>query len=113
MTKDVQSPPKRQAVLIVADGDYIEVFGEAVDVHVAKLPQAGSREMGDVAEQCLELALPHRYRSLFDRSKLRCNAVIRPLSPIAALQALATKQAVVALNRLQDALKDAREGDAA
>lgn len=95
-------PPRRQAVLIVANGDYIEVFGEAVDVHVAKLPQAGSREMESLAEECLDFALPLRYRSLFDRSKLRCNAIIRPLPASVALQALRTKQGIVALNQLQE-----------
>lgn len=102
--------PSRQAVLIVADGDYLEFFSDkSVDVHVAKVPQPGSRSMENLSDFILESTLPHRYRSLFDRSKLRGNAIIRPLSSSDALQALRVKRAVVALNQLQDEL----EGDRA
>jgi hypothetical protein len=94
-----QRPP-RQAVLIVADGDYIEVFGEGVDVHVARMPQSGTRQMEDLAEQVLHEALPLRYRPLFDRSKLRCNAVIRPLPAEVAYDALRTKRLMAALGSL-------------
>lgn len=103
-------PPKRQAVLIVADGDFLEIFSdEPVSIHVARMPQADTRRGERIADACLERMIPPRFRELFDRSKLRGNAIISPLLPSVALQALRTKRAVVALNQLQDEL----EGDAA
>jgi hypothetical protein len=102
MCKDVLSRPKRQAVLIVADGNYIEVFGDGVDVHVAKIPQAGTVGMEDLAEHCLLQALPLRFRSLFDRSKLRGNAYVAPLRAEVAQDALRLKRMLAAFTAVSE-----------
>lgn len=106
MSKDAPQRPQRQAVLIVADGDYIEVFAaKNVDVHVAKMPQAETRRGERIADVVMEMALPLRYRELYDRSLLRGNAIVRPLSAEVALAASSMKRTFKALNRLKDELE--------
>lgn len=105
------STPQRHAVLIVASSDgFIEIFADRnIDFHVAQMPAASTARGERIAEACLERMIPRRFRDLFRRDRLRANAIVRSVTPEATLAAMATRDTVRALNRLQDA----REGDAA
>ena len=100
---DATTRPPRQAVLIVADGDYIEVFGsKSIDVHFARMPQASNRGGEQLADVVMEAALPLRYRDLYDRSLLRANGIAKPLSAEVALYARAKKRALKAVDEFKD-----------
>jgi hypothetical protein len=97
-----QGPPRRQAVLVAAYADgFLEVFAEmTVDVHIARVPMAHSREGEIIAEDCFELAMPRRFRQLFRRDRLRANGTARPLAAETAHAALATRDVLAALTHL-------------
>lgn len=97
----LQQPPKtpKQAVLIVANGDYLEAFADkSIDVHIARVPSALTPRGERIAEACLEKSLPLRYRDLWRRDLLRANALVRPLTAEMALAALVTKDCIAALS---------------
>ena len=107
MDDSCKKPPKRQAVLAVVDGHYLELFAERnIDLCIIRVPQGGTPATEDLAEQCLEAAIPLRYRPLFDRRFLRANAFIAPLPADVAQDSFRLKRIVAALNKWQ-------EGDAA
>lgn len=107
MNNHVQNRPQRQVVLGVADGQFIEFYAERnIDLCIIRVPQGGTPATEDLAEQCLEAAIPLRYRPLFDRRFLRANAFIAPLPADVAQDSFRLKRIVAALNKWQ-------EGDAA
>ena len=99
-----QSPPTlpRLAVLIVNYPDgYAEAFADRnVDVHFARVPVYQTRRGEQLADDILELSLPHRHRQLYRRDRLRGNATTRPLTPQVAATALSTRSACNALSDL-------------
>ena len=94
--------PPRQAVLVLSHGDgHVEAFADkGVDVLIARVPLSQTREGERLAEDCLELSLPQRYRDLYRADRLRANGTTRPLSAEAAHAALLTGDALEALDRL-------------
>lgn len=106
MDRTTRSPqPPRSAVLIVSHGDgYIEAFAERnIDVHIARVPVAHSREAEQNAEHVAELLLPVRYRPLFQRDRLRAAGTTQPLLPSALQQSFVVRDCVQRLNQLTGA----------
>jgi hypothetical protein len=78
-----------------------------IDVRIVRIPVAHTRAGELIAEQCAELMLPRRYRDLWRRDYLRAVGTVEPLTAEAALDALAAKDCVAALNSVADAAKEA------
>lgn len=99
------APPSRlprQAVLIVSHPDgYVEVFADAnIDVYLARVPVAETCAGERLADECLALMLPRRYRDLHRADRLRTVGTTRPLRPKAAHAAILAGSAISALNAL-------------
>ena len=91
----------RQKVLILSHPDgHLEIFGEAIDAHICRVPTASTIEAERQAEQVVEWLLPHRFRDLWQRDKLRAVGTSRPLLPSTLARSLATTKAVAALNSM-------------
>lgn len=92
-------PPSRQAVLVAVhpDGDLEAFANKSVDVRFVRMPVAHSLEGERIAEDCFELMLPRRYRDLWRRDLLRANGTTHPLTAQSALDALAAKDCIAAL----------------
>lgn len=97
--RDHSPPPKRQAVSIVLHPDgHAEAFAERnIDVRFVRVPIAKTRDGEVLAEECARLMLPLRYRELWRADLLRANASTRPLDPRSALDALAARDCIAAL----------------
>ena len=101
MVQDDINRPKRQAVVVVAHVDgFVEIFAnQNIDVRIVRIPVAHTRAGEILAEQCAELMLPRRYRDLWRRDHLRAVGTAKPLTAQAALDSLAAKDCVAALNQ--------------
>ena len=102
-----KQPPPRQAVLVAVHPDgFLEAFAnKSVDVRFVRMPVAHSRESECLAEDCFELMLPPRYRDLWRRDLLRANGTTYPLTAQSALDALAAKDCIGALNQLSEPME--------
>ena len=102
-----KQPPPRQAVLVAVHSDgFLEAFAnKSVDVRFFRMPVAQTREGERGADECFELMIPPRYRELWRRDLLRANGTSRPFPAQAALDALAAKDCIAALNRLADPME--------
>lgn len=99
MSKARKPQPPRRDVLVVIDGDYMEVYGEpGVRVHVAQIPQTGAIASEALAEVCMTLALPPNFRRLYRADYMRANASTFPISASTARAAIQAAEAIDALN---------------
>lgn len=95
--------PSRQKVLVVIHPDqFVELFGEHVDVLIRHIPMSFSREAEITAEDYFEAKLPLGYRPLYDRSKLINHASTRPIPPTTLARAIGTHDSIRRLNRLAE-----------
>lgn len=100
--KPANRPAPMQDVLIVADGDTIEVFGERLNARIVRVPVADTIKGERVADDCLEQLLPPRWRKLWRRDLLRNVGTTRPLRPEMVLRALTVHDCLAALNAAID-----------
>jgi hypothetical protein len=89
-------------VLIVSHSDgYLEAFAEPhVNVLVARVPKAPTREAETLGDELFWLTLPLRFRALYRADLQRAVSTTRPLSPSMMEQARATEKLIVQLNAL-------------
>ncbi|MGI6418534.1 MAG: hypothetical protein ACOX1P_23035 [Thermoguttaceae bacterium] len=72
----------RPPVLVVAHADgHIEVFGESIDVHIVT-PIVMYTQVGEqLADEYLDVRLPHRHRDLHTADKLLVTHQVKPVRP--------------------------------
>ncbi len=95
--------PSRQPVLIVSHPDgHVEIFSDRhVDVYVARVPVASSREAEVMAEDVIEMLIPRRYRGLYRADRLRKNGTTRPLLPSVLADSIRARKDIDAINELR------------
>ena len=97
----IKSRGTRQKVLILSHPDgYVEIFGDGIDVHIARIPLATSRQAERQAEAVASMLMPLRFRELWRRDRLRTVGTTRPLLPSVLATSLATCEAVAAINSM-------------
>lgn len=98
---DAPSHP-RQSVLVVSHPDgFIEVYAPPnIDARVYRVLASHSREAERIADDCIDLELPSRFRELHRADLLRATGTTRPRRPSSALQALVIRDAIASLNDL-------------
>ena len=93
----------RQRVLLVLDGlGGIEVYGEALDVHVCHVPAVEHWHNESAADHVAHARLPWRFRDLWRADWLRAVDTTRPMTVVALAAAQATHDALVTLDRLAE-----------
>ena len=93
----------RQKVLIVAHSDnFIEVYGDNIDVEITRSPVASSTEAERLAEDIVEACLPPRFKSLYWPGKAKATASLRPLHAQTAHEALFVSKLLPALNSMME-----------
>lgn len=100
-TTDGSNLPK-QAVLVVSHPDgFIEVYAPPnIDARVYRVLASHSRDTERIADDCIDLELPPRFRELHRADLLRATGTTRPRRPSSALQALVIRDAIAGLNDL-------------
>ena len=98
MVKDNQILPPRQLVdvLIVSHPDgNLEAFAErGIDIHLARVPAAFSRQAEHQAEAVASMLMPLRFRELWRRDRLRTTGTTRPLLPSVLQRAIGTRESM-------------------
>ena len=101
----------RQGVLVLSHSDgYIEAFGDKnIDVHIARVPTAGSPEAERQAEDVAHMMLPLLYRDLHRADRLRATGTTKPLRPSALQASLEVREILQSFKRIADGSQPRRE----
>jgi hypothetical protein len=116
MHSNIRRAP-RQKVLILSHPDgCLEIFGEGIDVHLARVPVAFSPAAERQAEEVTGMLLPLRFRDLWRRDRLRAVGTTRPLLPSVLAASLSVPGVLEDIegipSRVRNRCKIAREGRA-
>lgn len=100
MKHDTNSlPPQRQPLLAVSHPDgFIELYGEHITAKIIRVPVAESLEGERLAEDFIELGLPHYWRQLYFPGKRIATGTTLPLLPTTIERSLETKRSLAELN---------------
>lgn len=102
MYDNKRQTPKQKLLGVLHPDNYLEFYGEGVDVMIVRVPMSFSRHAEITAEDVFEARLPLGFRQLYDRSKLIKAASTRPLAPTTLARAIETQKSISRLNRLAE-----------
>ena len=104
--------PPRSTVLIISHGDgHLEIFGDGIDVHLARVPYIGTPAGERLAEDWIEATIPRRFRPIYFPGLRRATGTTVPLLPSTIKAANEAKQAIASLNELDDAFLPPAESE--
>ena len=98
----VKRQPKQKVLIIAHPDNYIEVYGDNIDVEIVRSIVASTPEAECIAEDIVEASLPLRFKPLYWPGKAKVTASLRPLHAQTAHEARYVAKLLPALNSMME-----------